>query len=320
VIHAASSRGGFDAWSASNRCGDGVDFEIMSLPSQIRVLLDTCVVRGIVHKTEPQLDIETIAANLATVAITLPDTGVVELTSQLEENRIPFDQWRAGICKLDRIIDPEWPILPSGSERAMLAGLCPRNHGALKAARQHCAAVWKLLSSIDERNTMNIAVVYDDGGQPVHIESTPQITRMVKTAARYSWVLFVEEYAHQKNGRTPTLEEVTADILSGAEHVDKRIPDLKQRLDLFLKAVAQLVQMATGSNAGYRPGSQTRRGDAFDIMLLMSLSIPAIVVTADVVFLNRLRQLSSAQLKQVVSVGEFNAHVASATLGSCLPP
>jgi hypothetical protein len=290
----------------------------MKQSGRIRVLLDTCVIRGIIHKTGPQLDIDAIAASLAAVAITLPDTGVVELTSQLEDNRIPFAQWQEGICKIDQIRDREWPVLPSGRERAMLAGLCPRDLQALEAAQRHCVSVWKLLSNIDEHTAMDIAVVYDDGGQAVRIQSTPQTTRMVKEAARYSWILFVDEYVRHTNGRTPTLEEVTADILGGAEHVDKTIPDLNQRLDLFLKAIAQLVQMATKPNGGYRPGNEKRRGDVFDIMLLMSLNIPAVVVTTDAVFLNRVRQLSSLQLKQVVSVDEFNAHLASGTLASCL--
>lgn len=291
---------------------------MQSMP-RVRVLLDTCVVRGLVHRTDPCLDIDAAEANLENLAITISDTSVVELTSQLHDERISFSEWKHGIALIDRIRDREWPVLPSGSERAMFCGLCTPDEQALAAAQKHCLAIWKCLAGIDEDTKMNHSVVYDDGNGATIIRTDPSTTSAVKTAARYSWILFVQGFIDKLGGHRPTLDEVREELLAGAEHVDKSIPDLPSRIDLFVKAIAQMVHMATTGDRSYKPSSTNRRGDVFDIMLLMSLGTPLVVVTSDIRFINRIRQIDSEQVRQVISVEEFNNHLAEGSLASCLP-
>jgi hypothetical protein len=66
----------------------------------------------------------------------------------------------------------------------------------------------------------------------------------------------------------------------------------------------------------YNPLSDKRRGDAFDLDLLYYIPLPAIIVTGDKRFARGLKQTDAPHGRQVLTIEEFNRHLAENSLVS----
>ena len=78
--------------------------------------------------------------------------------------------------------------------------------------------------------------------------------------------------------------------------------------------IAHLLKQGTAAKTPYNPRSPKRRGDAFDLMLLFYVPLPAVVVTADTKFVNGLRQSGAKRAGQVLTVAELHDELRSGTL------
>lgn len=289
------------------------------LVSPIRSLLDTCVVRRVLHDDGQQLDLAAIRESGATVEVSLPDTAAVELASQLLNKQIPFDDWARGIRDIDQIIDRKLPIFPSGRTRYALAGLTKVDAAELREDQRQGQFAWELLTSIDDQTQTHLVLRTEVGAGEIWEMSLNALgTSQTFDRIRSSFAEMIEDCLKQFSGNTPTLDEVTSFVLPVMQHVTVSTVEASQKLDLFLRVFAQFVQLAANVGSPYDPRSDKRRGDAFDIMMLPTLSVPTIVVTADQVFLNRISSLNSPQKSQVISVEEFNDRVRAGSLHTLL--
>lgn len=238
------------------------------LISPIRILLDTCVVRRVLHDDGQQLDLAAIRDSGATVEVSLPDTAIVELVSQLLNEQIRFDDWAWGIRDIDQVIDRKLPIFPSGRTRYALAGLTTVDAAELQEDQRQGQEYWQHLTSIDDQTTAHLVLRTEVGAGEIRETSLNALgTSQTVDLIRSSFAAMIEDCLNHSSGNTPTLDEVTSFVLPVMQHVTVSTEEASQKLDLFLRVFAQFVQLAANVGSPYDPRSDKRRGDAFDIMM-----------------------------------------------------
>lgn len=287
---------------------------ILNMGSRTRVILDTCVLRNTVHNYEPQLDFEAIRCHASTLAISIADSVVVELTNQLLETRVKAEEWGAAAPRFESILDPDWPIIPTGIHRAMFFGLHPRNEEELLKEQEHCKGKWQVLKALNGDPSCGFGGVYESTGSAEAVMTNHKITSAVIDDALRPWIEFIEEQGDHYRKHPATLDEITRTVREYGSKASSEIVDFADRLDFFFKAIAVMIQLASKGKTLYLPSSANRKGDIFDIMLLMALGLPAIVVTADKKFINRFTGIESPQKKRLISVEDFNDHLKANTI------
>jgi len=282
----------------------------------VRVLLDTCVVRSYVHTVGPKLDIEGIVAHASELRVSLADSCFAELMAQLLERRCNFSDWSSKVHELDSILDKAFPIFPGGNELAYMSGIWqPAPINLSDSAIYYCAC-WDYMSSAKCIDDLTNEVTFTDSEGTHRICGNENQVKMTLEGHRNRWRDYVHDMQKRLAGKKP--EEVWSLIRMGLSPKDGEPADFAARLDCVAKCLALFLNMALKKNGPYNPDGENRAGDVFDMDLLYALPLPAIIVTADEKFYNRMRSLDCQQVSQIVLVEEFNQHIHNGTLASLI--
>jgi hypothetical protein len=287
----------------------------------IRVILDTCTVRSLVHRDDPTLDLQAIRTCKDQLRLSLPGSAFAELLEQLcsSTRGISFSNWQLAAVHLDTILDKRWPCFPSGKE---LSALTKVQALSLDVPLEQCymQACWRLLKSATSvADLQNPMLFQSPDGQSYEIKLDLETLANVNSGERQSWIDYIEKMRKMlvsvDLGRHD--EERVYDMIRsdhGSQPDDS--PEMSRKLDSVNRMIAKLVVLSLQANQPYNPNTQRRRGDAFDIKLLFHVPLPAVICTADQRFVNRLRDTKALGSQQVVTVDEFNRHVRNGTLSS----
>lgn len=277
-----------------------------SSQEQIRVVFDTCIVRQLIHDDPEAIDVEALHKHANGILVSLAPTATVELASQLKQERIPFDAWEKQIGRIDTVIDVNMPIVPCAREGFALAGLVDVSSRDLEQSIQHGQMAWQTLRNIDNETKSDIAMGFETSTDLTVMTIRSEPTAQVVSLMRSSFADMIDDLVSQFSDESASAEEVSTFLLPHMENVTVDTHVAQEKLGLFFEAIAQLVTLGSKLHGAYDPRRAKRQGDTFDILLLTLLACPAIVVTADKPFLNRIQSLKSVQKYQVLSVDEFN--------------
>jgi hypothetical protein len=288
----------------------------------IRILLDTCAARNFLHQNGTKLDANAIGPRLWKYRISLADPCVAELTRQLVERRLKFSEWSGRIHALDKLLDPRWPFFVGGRDLGAVAGLQTDLTFDPIARQLEIQTLWRWMrDSADEAHYLAGTKYVDASGVAKELKPNPAHISSTLDAERQTWIDYVNEMKQNQKADPAvfsTLAKTKAVIRSGLGAAPTDPPDLADRLDGIVSVQAELIFTSYAHTPGYNPASQKRRGDLFDLALLFALPLPAVIVTADNPFLDRVRRAASPDSKQLISVDDFNQHALNDTLESLI--
>lgn len=287
-----------------------------------RILLDTCAARSLIHPIGPQFDLAAILSRLGKYRISLADGAAAELVSQLAEGSIHFYDWITNIDKIESFLDSRWPIFPGGKELTVLAGLQTDLTIDVRDVQLYKQAFWKVLRNAKSERVFLAGIEYKDSkGRRKELVPKPEEIKIAMQEIRQKWITHIADLQAIYTA-TPeqfsSLAKTRAAVRFGLGTAPTDPPDLATRLDAYLNIQANFIQMSFDSETPYKPESDKRRSDVFDMSLLQAIPLPAIIVTGDVKLINSLRQSKSSGAMQVISIDEFNKHAAADTLETLL--
>jgi hypothetical protein len=289
-----------------------------------RILLDTCAVRNFLHKNGPKLDHSALILRAWKYRISIADGAISELIEQLTCSRLGFGDWQRKIHELDSLLDPKWPIFVGGRELSAIAGFQTDLNINHRESQIYHQSFWKLLRDSSSLKVLLDGICYRDAtGKLVKLKPDAAHIKHTLDKDRKTWVDFIDDMRAAKiTGGTTlgTLQGITKFLRSdfGAASTDPL--NLDRRLDAVIRLLAQFAHMALNqpSQSQYNPSATNRRGDLFDWSLLFALPLPALIVTSDKRFVNRLKATNADDARQVLLIEDFNEHARNDTLESLL--
>lgn len=287
-----------------------------------RILLDTCAVRNFLHRIGPKLDSSLLTSRLWKYRISVADGALAELFEQLTDSHIDFAEWRREILDLDCLLDPRWPIFVGGHELSAIAGFQTDLSINQRDSQIYHQNIWKLLRDSGSLNKLLAGIGYTDAsGKRKALRPDPAHIKNTLDKERTTWTDFIiKMHLLQQVGKADlnSLPKIEAFLKSGLGSAPTDAPDLVARLAVVTRLQAQFAHMAINQSPPYNPSTRQRRGDLFDWALLFALPLPAVVVTADKKFTNRVRATNTVEAGQILLVEECNEHARNDTLESLI--
>jgi len=306
------------AYSYEPRCrrpNARTDETVVTKPD--RIVLDTCTVRALVHRTGAQLDLDSMKARKGAIRVSVADPAYAELLFALYEERIAWLDWHASIAALDLVLDTELPVLPGGVELAAMAGLKARPR-LFSDTKRYQQTIWRLLA--DARSVGDLergSEFSDSAGKRFRVHFDEATAKAALHESRTGWVDHIRLVQTLLGGQGVTQEEFVELIAVGLDSRGEKVEGVEASSERLNAMAAALGRFAFLSNAGktpYDPESSGRRGDVFDFALLLALALPAVVVTLDGRFKKHLDLSKCTQARRLILVEEFNERLRAEAL------
>lgn len=277
----------------------------------IRIVLDTCTVRNHLHDTGQRFDRQAIAESTEQLRFSVAGGAGFELMEQLIEERLPWSVWNGKISTFTPLLDDRWPLLPTGSQLAAIAGTQTGLSIDIENERRHLRACWRLqtIASCPDDLTSRGGWYERADGQKMSVKLNLSDLKSTGTKERKFWIDYIahiQTLAPKLGFMTLDEKSILAMLKSNPNAYPSDPPDFGDKMDAVSRMIARLVSQALKAKSPYNPQSDKRRGDAFDLSLLFYVPLPSVICTADVKFVNRLRDTKSPHSQQVVSVDELN--------------
>ena len=282
---------------------------------RIRVFLDTSVVRSYVHGDQTAQPLASLSPHDQGLSVALANSAVAELTIQLVEGRLTWDDWGRRIPDIDRVVDQESPIGPNEAEWQS-AG----NRWAVPtlpvSRADHMRAIWSLLRGA--RSTADLTTgteLVGASGFRWPVAVTPEMSRASIDDDRKPWVDLIADLQARVTemrkvnpiGSHPTQERLAQDYLNTRRAERPEDPTWSMRHDGHTRALARFVHLALIPRAPYNAAAEDRQGDAHDLVMLMALAVPALVCTIDGRLLRHMELTKSVQSGQVLKPADLLA-------------
>jgi hypothetical protein len=299
---------------------DSLSNEALEKQMIVRVLLDTCTVRKTLHQDADRPNVALVQQHLDYCKISIAGLAFSELTEQLLDERIPFVDWQTGSKDLKEIIDPKWPLFPSGKQLAWLAGTQTSEPCDINFVQAHLKAVWYFLCAADSLTFLlkkDVVFLAPDRSRHKFGLTKERLDKVMRNERDF-WIGCVKNIQRLQADQSVELDESKILRLM-AKDLASRSGDpaeMLEKLDTISRMVARLFALSLGEKSPYNPGSEKGRGDAFDLDLLFAIPLPAVIVTADERFANRLHSTKAPHAEQVCTIPEFHTHLRSGLLAS----
>jgi hypothetical protein len=214
-----------------------------------RIVLDTSVVRGIVHGDGNSLDLKMLLARKGEHPVSLSVLCCQELCVALVDGRIGFEEWAMGIPLLDEVLDPHRPVVP-GIATVFAPHLSERTYYETRLLLRHAKHV--------EQLKYGLVYVAEDGN-PVRVRVDPTARKTLRDFGdRY-----LERLGSASGIRGPLeIEDIVADTKLKLELVMGRDPG---GMDLWVRCAA--LRLIEVKRSGAAP-SPNRHNDGVDDAML----------------------------------------------------
>jgi hypothetical protein len=285
------------------KLGTDAHYSIM----RIRVLLDTCAVRGVIHRDSAAKSLEQLEDGIDGFSIALADNAVVELALALYEGRLSWQHWIGRAPVIDNLLDKRSPIFPGDDEMQILSFGSTKPSSSLPRC-EHRRAIWQLLKSAKGFSDLDAGLTFvGSDGNEYSITSSKKLATQLARAHRNKWDQLIASIRSNITASVhPTQEHIAelifAKLCSG--HLDDAM--LRIRYDGYVKAVSRHESLALEKDQAYNPRSNKRKGDSFDIALLQALALPALICTLDNRLRNHVIESGSIQTTQLVTPIELS--------------
>ena len=270
-----------------------------------RVLLDTSIVRGVVHGDANAKPLTLVDPAASGLSIALANNVVPEILLALYEGRVAWLDWAARIHLIDRLLDPTWPIFPNEAEMMILGELSPMRP-ARKVDGPHTRAIWALLRDATKSEDLETGRPFlRSDGIEYQIKSSNLLADARAEEHRDAWRDMIGAVQAQIVGHRPSQDHIVEllfkELFGGRS--DER--QLRQRHDGYIRSHSRFVQLALSTGSPYNPRSPNRRGDSFDLEMLQALAVPALICTVDGRLHTHIVASGSKQASQVLNPEEF---------------
>ena len=268
----------------------------------VRIVLDTNVVREVIYGDE-SVDVDALVERRGTHPFSIADPAWAELVHSLskDERGLSFDLWRRRAGELDRLLDPELPIVPSGQEAAVMSGLESQRGFDYSRAAAEYRAVWRLTLGA---NTMAdfgrpMAGSYPGGEQFQIGPLRPGKLKEALEARHEQWKNFCARIGSTRESGALSVDDASNAILEylGATmtpaHLDK--------LDLVVRTLALHAVRINGGRSKRTPDLN----DAIDFDVMFTVTLPAVICTSDKGMLNLAHESGSGDDWRVKSPTEL---------------
>lgn len=266
----------------------------------IRIILDTCIVRGMAHNSAEQLDVKAVSANTEELRFSLGDPTFLELFVALGEDRIDWLEWHRAVETLDELLDPEFPFFPGKSEIGIQSGLVD---GDLELDKLACVlqSNWRYLAeSQGPSDLQRIQYFTYSNGEEFKQQGVLSTSSRIQAEERLSWVKLMA---------SNDSERAIRDVLR------QEFGELSTNLEPVVRLLVKCLELAAN---GYNATSEKNKGDVFDFLLLFYLLLPdTVICTSDKTFIARLKD---AGVKSgVVDIITLNSHVIANSVHELVP-
>lgn len=241
----------------------------LCLESTKQLVLDTNVARGFGEgDVQPAPFFELRAAG---VSIHLAEAAMVELLDQINTERFDWTKWRLARDVLEKILDPDAPVLLGGSAGLASNGiLAPSpfsrpSRADIEVSRANMRCIWEQMRTARHLDDLR----HQEGVILAHASSR---VRNEKSA----WVEWFDDIERAFKSRTNPEVPGLDDIAACAEVIGKAG---SPRLDAFTRVALLHVFRRIRQHEPYNP--KKNANDAFDLYLLVYLAFPAAVCTKD---------------------------------------
>ena len=245
-----------------------------------RIVLDTNVVRSVIYGDDCALDLDNLARCKGEHPVSVADPAWAELVCALVEGRMPFDLWSTRVRLFDAVLDPHFPVFPSGMEGAMLAGI-GANRGFNRAqAQAYYGAVWQFVATARSMADFSKGREFrNPDGQPFSIGPLDANTlRRALSERGRDWAAFIGRITRAAaSADTAPDTDFFADATRHSLSTGMNIHDV-DRLDLPIRVLAAYGEKTARRSKPYIPEGVN---DAIDFDVLFTVPLPAVVCTSD---------------------------------------
>ncbi|MBP8017107.1 hypothetical protein KAZ01_03805 [Candidatus Gracilibacteria bacterium] len=266
------------------------------------VVFDTCVIRNIIHDDKTVLaDWDSIFIYKNKTKFHISDIAIAELALALLQNRISFNDWERKIKKINKIIDCNMPILPSGNELSALIENKRLSYPKVAGGQAYWKAVWKMFFEAKNFDTIKNGVIFKgDDGIEYKIKIDDNYANSILESERITWNKYFESMRMLFGGSNISEKDILLILNEGMDKDVSTNPSQSQIYAPMLHALARLIHLYVYDVVPhYNPKSKKRRNDPLDYSLIQSLSLPAIICTSDV----RLKKmLSETKLNNIDTI------------------
>ncbi len=255
-------------------------------PPVERVVLDAVTVRKIVLAEDEALDLAALDRLRGAHPISLAASALAELGFPLAESRVPPRSWARRLDRLDRVVDPDLPVVPGGWELAALCGVRPMVGFDEPAMRRCYRAAWEHLKVASSPADLERPCVYElgDGRRrrwEFELDRTQVRPGLDEPGDRWrAWSRAIGATLRKLAGSGSGLSVADLSELASAFLRMDLTQDAVCKLDLFVRIIAKRAYDAARKRESY---AAQQREDALELNLLFGLSLPMVVCTYDAV-------------------------------------
>lgn len=237
-----------------------------------RIVLDTMVVRDMLHGEAHALALDRLAELKGDRPVSLADPAWAEIVAFLQRHPRFIGDWHILASKLTGVLDPTFPIVPSGREAVALAGIFAAPGYDVGLASAHYRAVWALTASVARIEDFSRVVTYAGPHGDEYQLGPVDPERVVAEFARRqrAWQQFVRK----------TLMSIEQPVEEAVNFVRA---DLER--DFPSAAVDQMglyVRVLATVGVGIRSGQLVaQNNDGVDLDILFTTLLPAWVCTSE---------------------------------------
>lgn len=276
-------------------------------PGNARILLDTGVVRKVIHGDEDALNPSALAALKGDHPVSIADGALAELSAALLRGAVAPEVWAERIGVFDGLLDPDFPVAPGGKELAAFWGGHSPVGLNVDEARAYYRAAWGYL-----RNARSAAdltreeVFYAPSGRAYAIRLDAEHVEAVLADAGRKWAEWVANIAaligDLRDGGDRVTEEDLRRVTTSNLMLDMGAADA-MKLDLVVHVLAKRAMQAVTGRTPYNPNG--RPNDPLDLDLLFGIPLPAWICTSDERLHRLVRSTESADRSAVMIAEEL---------------
>lgn len=279
-----------------------------------RILLDTSVVRKVIHADADALDPGALTRMKGDHPVSIADGALAELAAALVRGSVDPASWAERIAAFDDLLDPDFPVAPGGKELAAFWGGHSPAGLDLDEARAYYRAAWSYLRNTKTADDLSRReIFYAPSGRAYAIQLDGEHVAAVLREAGQKWSGWVANVAtlirNLRDGGDAVTEEHLRQLTRSNLMLDMAVADA-MKLELVIHVLAKRgIQAATGRTP-YAPNGDPN--DPLDLDLLFGIPLPAWVCTADARLHRLVQSTTCADRSAVMDVRELLERLAAA--------
>lgn len=276
-------------------------------PRSARILLDTGVVRKVIHGDDDALNPSVLAALKGDHPVSIADGALAELSAALLRGAVTPEAWGERISLVDELLDPDFPVAPGGKELAAFWGGRSSIGLNVDEARAYYRAAWSYLRNVKSAADLTRKeTFYAPSGHPYTIHLDAKHVQAVLDEAGRKWSEWVADTAMLVGDLRHNGNRVTEHLLRRAAMsnlvLDMALADAI-KLDLVVHVLAKRVMQAVTGRTPYNPNG--RSNDPLDLDLLFGIPLPAWICTSDERLHRLVHSTESADRSAVMTAEEL---------------